>query len=344
MKIRILPILASIALLAALCACDGGSQATPSPTPTSAATFVATPPPPTATPEDMPLGFRFLYDPSQADTLPYGSLSVEQAVTRLYESVAPQSELADPEDAFFRYQRLVEIDGQACYLYTFGEQDGDARNDLSTYAVCGDGAIYEYSDASGDYVQLINALDAAEDIYTLGEGAPIVSFDVQYDKIDVIDRIDIKEPVLQSIPYERTSDVGLPQYGLYVVDANFDDYLDFRIVLNQGANGVEYAYWLWSPDALEFERTDLFDDLQNAVFDPEAQTISTFEHISASDNITATYGWDAGAPLLLQKVEQFYDIESGNFIVRTTLRQDDGSLSTTEEHLTEAELLGRLGE
>ena len=147
----------------------------------------------------------------------------------------------------------------------------------------------------------------------VGKDAPNVSWTIEPDNISVYTAGSSRK-LLQQIPYDtdflplNDSDRVIPE------DMNFDGYTDLKIMASRGHANVYYACWLWDKARQKFVLHEELSQLASPRFDPGTKTIFSFNHISATDSVEATYMFQNGKLRPLNILERAYD-RAGNVII-----------------------------
>ena len=130
--------------------------------------------------------------------------------------------------------------------------------------------------------------------------------------IHVLDRIEILRSG-EATPFQTISPVNssvpdsVANYGFEAIDANFDGYLDLRVIsfLPAGPN-IPYENWLWSPDKGKFVASPALDKITSPQFDADAQEITSHWRSSAAEQGTDVYAYDGATPVLIHRETDTY--------------------------------------
>lgn len=91
-------------------------------------------------------------------------------------------------------------------------------------------------------------------------------------------------------------------------DYNFDGYTDFSLMYSQGNSNSYYYFWMYNKDQHYYVKYDGLSNIASPVFDKQNETITSFEHISATDNTEYLYFWQDGQlRLSTRKVQELVD-------------------------------------
>jgi hypothetical protein len=146
--------------------------------------------------------------------------------------------------------------------------------------------------------------------------------------------------VLQSIPYaaEEVGDPD-PESVAFLQDMDFDGSPDVGVLFSPGLQNVFYNCWLWREDAGAFVQYDGFSEISNPGFDAERRRVTSFTHGSATDNVSAEYAWENGELVLITETTQEFSEEDEEFVIRRSVRGDDGEMRQMQEKtLSEEEM------
>lgn len=114
-------------------------------------------------------------------------------------------------------------------------------------------------------------------------------------------------------------------------DYNFDGYTDFSIMYNQGNANSYYYFWLYDKTRHNYIRSDALSNIPSPRFDKQTESISSYDHISASDNIDALYVWQDGVlKLVRRKVRE--SVEDG--LRFTTYITDENNNESVQKTFT----------
>ena len=148
---------------------------------------------------------------------------------------------------------------------------------------------------------------------------------------------------LQRIPFDPGELTDLNRdYFMTTPDINFDGWPDLLLIASQGLQNVYYDGWLWDPETGRYVYEPQVRELSSPVFNPKTRLVTTYEHGSATDHVSAVWDWANGRLREIERVEQSYHDDTGLFTIRTYRLDSDGNLSlVSTETLTEAEVNSR---
>ena len=137
---------------------------------------------------------------------------------------------------------------------------------------------------------------------------------------------------IQTIPFDPDALTDLNRdYFMTTPDINFDGYADLLLIYSQGLQNIYYDGWLWDSASGRYVYVPEMRELSSPQFDAKTQRIYTYEHGSATDNVSGVWAWQDGNLVELRRDEVTYDDETALFTIRTYERQDDGSLALVRE-------------
>ncbi|ABS62051.1 hypothetical protein Plav_0428 [Parvibaculum lavamentivorans DS-1] len=129
----------------------------------------------------------------------------------------------------------------------------------------------------------------------------------------VIDSIAIRHAG-KAEPFQIIDDAGsramtqVDNNGFETIDANFDGYLDFRLIAETAAGpNVPYRNWLWSEEESRFVENAGLNEIVSAEFDPETQEILSRWRSSAAEGGVDVYTWDDLTPVLIHREADKYN-------------------------------------
>lgn len=136
----------------------------------------------------------------------------------------------------------------------------------------------------------------------------------------VIEGLDTETPISDNFP------------GLEVLDMNFDDYGDLRIVAFSPAGpNIPYLNWLFDPASARFVRAAGLDAIVSPIFDREARRIRSAWRDGATRYGTDIYSVIEDNPVLVRKELKEYS-EPGAY--RWTVTElVDGDWKTVEQNM-----------
>ena len=132
-------------------------------------------------------------------------------------------------------------------------------------------------------------------------------------------------------------------------DYNFDGYTDISLMYSKGVQNSYYYFWMYDKSHNYYLKYDRLTNVPSPVFDKKNETVTSFDHISATDNAEYLYYWSDGQlKLSTRKVQEAVDSglrfttyiidEAGNESIQKTFtigndaaaEKDDVIAKTTE--------------
>lgn len=163
----------------------------------------------------------------------------------------------------------------------------------------------EVKNSSGDQM-ILNVVDNSVCVYS-----------VNGDTASLIQIIDVDVEDGETLTNDKVS----------AANFNFDDYTDISVMKNGDASvpNLYCDYYLYNKDADRFIKYDKLSEIPNIGVDDGQDTLSSFIHISASDNVTTTYTWKGDDIVAVKKVAQTYDEDSELFYITEYEYDADGN-------------------
>lgn len=108
---------------------------------------------------------------------------------------------------------------------------------------------------------------------------------------------------------------------------NFDDYTDISVMRNGDAavSTLYCDFYIYNKSTERFVKNDKLSEIPNIGVDSGEDTLSSFIHISATDNVTTTYRWNGDDLVAVKKVAQAYDKDSDLFYISEYEYDADGN-------------------
>lgn len=124
--------------------------------------------------------------------------------------------------------------------------------------------------------------------------------------------LSVWDPADMDAPIQTLEDEAFTFCGSYVMDANFDGYMDLCLQWNWGANNGSYDLYLWDEERGQYAFCTGFLSRGGPHADLETQTIENYtRHSGAGDGETSYYRWEDGELACFRKVEYTYPDEDG---------------------------------
>lgn len=163
----------------------------------------------------------------------------------------------------------------------------------------------EVRNSNGDQM-ILNVVDNSVCVYS-----------VNGDTASLIQIIDVKVEDGQTLTNDKVS----------AANFNFDDYTDISVMKNGDASVTTLYcdFYIYNKTADRFIKNDKLSEIPNIGVDDGQDTLSSFIHISATDNVTTTYKWNGDDIAPVKKIAQAYDKDTDLFYISEYEYNADGS-------------------
>ena len=133
--------------------------------------------------------------------------------------------------------------------------------------------------------------------------------------------------LIQIIDVDVESGETLTNDKISAANFNFDDHTDISVMKNGDASTTTLYcdYYIYNSSTDRFVKNDKLSKIPNIGVDGGENTLSSFIHISATDNFTTTYTWKGDDIVAVKKVAQAYDEDSKLFYISEYEFDADGN-------------------
>lgn len=133
--------------------------------------------------------------------------------------------------------------------------------------------------------------------------------------------------LIQIIDVKLEDDQTLTNDKVSAANFNFDDYTDISVMKNGDASVTTLYcdFYIYNKAADRFIKNDKLSAIPNIGVDDGQDTLSSFIHISATDNVTTTYKWQGDDIVPVKKIAQAYDKDSELFYISEYEYDADGN-------------------